>query len=350
MTDQAPPWTCPMPPLRHDTVLLGHGSGGKLMQQLIDTVFRPLLLPADQAVLNDAATLEAPSGRLAFTTDSFVVSPLVFPGGDIGELAVNGTINDLAVSGARPLALSAAFILEEGLAMDSLWQISASLRRAAEAAGVPVVTGDTKVVNRGSADQLFIITSGVGVVPDGMALSADAARPGDVVICNGAIAAHGVAVMLARQDLDFAHPVLSDTAALHTLVADMLHACPGIRCMRDATRGGLASALNEIAQSSQVGITLFEDRIPLQDEVKGACEMLGLDPLHVANEGKLVAIVPRDDAEQVLEAMRQHPLGRQADIIGEVREDSRHLVLLRTAIGGLRVVAMLSGEQLPRIC
>ncbi len=350
MSDINQPWTCPVPSLRHKTVLLGHGSGGKLMHQLIDTVFRPLLLPAELPVLNDAATLEIGDSRVAITTDAFVVSPLVFPGGDIGQLAVNGTINDLAVSGARPLCLSAAFILEEGLPMDALWSLVASMRQTAEAAGVPIVTGDTKVVNRGSADQLFITTTGLGVVDYAGVLSVDAAQPGDVVILNGAIAAHGVAVLLAREDMEFAHPVLSDTAALHTLVAEMLDASPHIRCMRDATRGGLASALNEIAESSHVGITLYEERIPIQDEVRGACEILGLDPLHVANEGKLVAVVARDDAEKVLARMREHPLGRDAAIIGEVSEDARHLVLLRTEIGGLRVVGMLSGEQLPRIC
>jgi hydrogenase expression/formation protein HypE len=350
MPETPQPWTCPTPTLRHKTVLLGHGSGGKLMHQLIETVFRPVLLPSDLAVLNDAALVEVNGTRLAFTTDAFVVDPIVFPGGDIGKLAVNGTINDLAVSGAQPLFLSAAFILEEGLSMEGLWEVVASMREAAEAAGVPIVTGDTKVVNRGKADKLFITTTGLGLVTYPEELSADRARPGDVVLLNGPIAAHGVAILLAREEIEFEHPVLSDTAPLHTLVAEMLRVSPHIRCMRDATRGGLASALNEIAHNSGVGMVLYEDRIPIQDEVKGACEILGLDPLQVANEGKLVAIVARDDAEEVLACMKAHPLGREAAIIGEVTEDARHLVLLKTQIGGLRVVSVLSGEQLPRIC
>lgn len=319
------------------------------MHELIEKVFRPLL-PPDTHVLNDAAVLNLDGVRIAFTTDAFVVDPIVFPGGDIGRLAVNGTINDLAVSGARPLFLSAAFILEEGLPIETLCQIVESMRQAAEEAGVPIVTGDTKVVNRGKADKLFITTTGVGVVEYEGNLSADQARPGDLVLLNGPIAAHGIAVMLAREQIEFEHPVRSDTAPLHTLVAAMLRASPRIRCMRDATRGGLASALNEIAASSRVGIHLYEERIPIQDEVKGACEILGLDPLHVANEGKLIAIVDREDAEKVLEAMRSHPLGKEAAIIGEVVEDPRHWVLLRTRIGGFRVVSMLAGEQLPRIC
>ncbi len=341
---------CPIPPLSYRTVLLGHGSGGRLMHELIEKVFRPLLLPPETRVLNDAAVLNVNGLRLAFTTDAFVVDPIVFPGGDIGRLAVNGTINDLAVSGARPLFLSAAFILEEGLPIDTLCQIVDSMRRAAEEAGVPIVTGDTKVVNRGKADKLFITTTGIGVVEYEGTLSADQARPGDLVLLNGPIAAHGIAVMLAREQIEFEQPVRSDTAPLHTLVAAMLRASPRIRCMRDATRGGLASALNEIAMSSRVGIHLYEDRIPIQDEVKGACEILGLDPLHVANEGKLIAIVAPEDGERVLEAMRAHPLGQEAAIIGEVVEDPRHLVLLRTRVGGFRVVSMLAGEQLPRIC
>jgi hydrogenase expression/formation protein HypE len=341
---------CPIPPLSYRTVLLGHGSGGRLMHELIEKVFRPLLLPPDMRVLNDAAVMTVDGLRLAFTTDAFVVDPIVFPGGDIGRLAVNGTINDLAVSGARPLFLSAAFILEEGLPIETLCQIVDSMRQAAAEAGVPIVTGDTKVVNRGKADKIFITTTGLGVVEYEGTLSADQARPGDVVLLNGPIAAHGIAVMLAREQIEFEQPIRSDTAPLHTLVAAMLRASPRIRCMRDATRGGLASALNEIAMSSRVGIQLDEARIPIQDEVKGACELLGLDPLHVANEGKLVAIVAREDAERVLEAMRSHPLGREATVIGEVVEDPCHLVLLRTRVGGFRVVSMPAGEPLPRIC
>ncbi len=341
---------CPIPSLSYRTVLLGHGSGGRLMHELIEKVFRPLLLPPETRVLNDAAVLDINGLRLAFTTDAFVVDPLVFPGGDIGRLAVNGTINDLAVSGARPLFLSAAFILEEGLPIDTLWQVVESMRRAAEEAGVSIVTGDTKVVDRGKADKLFITTTGIGVVEYEGPLSASEARPGDLVLLNGPIAAHGMAVMLAREQVEFERPICSDTAPLHTLVATMLQTSPRIRCIRDVTRGGLASALNEIATSSQVGIHIDEEAIPIQEEVKGACEILGLDPLHVANEGKLVAVVAREDAPKVLGAMRAHPLGREAAIIGEVVEDHRRLVLLRTRVGGFRVVSMLAGEQLPRIC
>ena len=341
---------CPIPALTHRRVLLGHGSGGKLMHELIEQVFRPYLLPEDLPCLNDAAWVDVHDTRLAVTTDSFVVDPIFFPGGDIGCLAVHGTINDLAVSGARPLVLSAAFILEEGFAMEDLCRIVQSMHAASASAGVPIVTGDTKVVQRGKCDKVFINTTGIGIVITRHTLSADRARPGDLILLNGDIAAHGIAIMLAREDLEFETSIESDTAPLHTLVERILEDDPPVRCMRDLTRGGLASALNEIARSSHVGIRIDEDRIPVRDEVRGACELLGLDPLQVANEGKLIVVIAREAAETVLERMRSHPLGRAAAIIGEVVDDHRDMVVMRTRVGGYRVVDMLAGEQLPRIC
>jgi hydrogenase expression/formation protein HypE len=334
----------------HKQILLGHGSGGKLMHELIEKVFQPLLLPSEVRSLNDSAIFEANGARLAITTDSFVVDPIFFPGGNIGTLAVNGTVNDLAVSGARPLLLSAAFIMEEGLSVEELYRIVISMRQACQVAGVAIVTGDTKVVNRGKGDKLFVNTTGIGIVEQPVDISADGARPGDLVIINGGIAAHGVAIMLVRAEMEFEKPIQSDTAPLNTLVARMLEASLNIHCMRDLTRGGLSSALNEIASDSNAGIRLYEDCIPIQDEVKGACEILGLDPLHVANEGKLIAIVAREDAEKVLDCMRQNPAGGEAAIIGEVIEDHRGMVVMKTQVGGFRVVDMLTGEQLPRIC
>jgi len=341
---------CPLPMTQHSHVLLGHGSGGKLMRDLIEKIFQPLLLPLDLKSLNDSAIFEANGARLAITTDSFVVDPIFFPGGDIGELAVNGTVNDLAVSGARPLLLSTAFILEEGFPMGDLYRIVLSMKRACDQAGVINVTGDTKVVNRGKCDKIFINTSGIGIIERPVEISSDRARAGDLVLINGGIAAHGVAIMLAREELEYERPIHSDTAPLNSLVNDMLEASLKIHCMRDLTRGGLSSALNEIASSSQIGIRIYEDHIPIQNEVKGACEILGLDPLHVANEGKLMAIVAKEDAEKVLESMRQNPLGKEASLIGEVVEDHPGLVIMKTRVGGFRVVDMLTGEQLPRIC
>lgn len=331
-------------------ILLGHGSGGKLMHELIEQVFRPLLPSSDGNPLNDAAVFEADGAHLAMTTDSFVVDPIFFPGGDIGELAVNGTVNDLAVSGAWPLFMSAAFIIEEGLPFEDLCRIVASMQRACQRGGVALITGDTKVVNRGKGDKVFINTTGIGSVKRGVQISADKARAGDLVLINGAIGAHGVAIMLAREEIDFDQPIRSDTAPLTSLVHDMLGASLEIHCMRDLTRGGLSSALNEIAAASRIGFRIYEDRIPIQDEVRGACEILGLDPLHVANEGKLVAIVRREDAEKAWESMRANSLGKRAAIIGEVVEGHPGRVVMKTQVGGLRVVDMLSGEQLPRIC
>jgi hydrogenase expression/formation protein HypE len=336
-----------------DKVLLGHGSGGKLTAELIRDVFLPAFHNPILARLDDQAVVNVNGLRLAFTTDSFVVKPLFFPGGDIGSLAVHGTVNDLAMGGAQPLFLSAAFILEEGLPVDTLRRVVASLHRAAAEVGAEVVTGDTKVVEKGSGDELFINTSGLGLVPEGVCLSADQARPGDRVLLSGSIGEHGIAILAQREGLEFESTIESDSAPLHTLVAAMLDASPqqpAIRCLRDPTRGGLSSALNEIAAQSRVSIEIDERAIPVREEVKGACELLGLDPLYVANEGKLIAIVEAGAVERILRAMRDHPLGRQAQIMGTVSESDPGLVTMRTALGTTRIVDMLSGDQLPRIC
>lgn len=361
--------SCPIPRSQYDRVLLGHGSGGRLTAELIQNLFVPgfgndvLARLEDQAIvrletpaaLSDTrreAAIDAALGpRIAFTTDSYVVRPLFFPGGDIGSLAVNGTVNDLAVGGAIPLFLSAAFILEEGLPLDDLRRVVASMRAACDAAGVALVTGDTKVVDRGKGDKLFITTSGIGIVPDHrLAMSIGSARPGDAVLVSGTVGDHGMAIMSVREGIEFETVLESDTAPLTGLVQEMLRTCPQIRCMRDPTRGGLASTLNELAAASGVGVTLDEAAIPIRREVHAACELLGLDPLYVANEGKLVAVVPASDAERVLETMQAHPLGRHAAQIGRVVDEHRGMVVLRSLIGGERIVTMLSGEQLPRIC
>jgi hydrogenase expression/formation protein HypE len=342
---------CPIPLAEYPYVTLAHGGGGRLTHALIERMFLAAFRNPALESLHDGAVLEVPAGRLAVTTDSFVVSPLFFPGGDIGSLAVHGTVNDLAMCGARPLALTAGFILEEGLAMDELWRIVRSMAAAAAAAGVPVVTGDTKVVDRGKGDGVFINTTGLGVVPEGVSISPRAARPGDVVLVNGRIAEHGVAIMSVREGLEFETTLVSDSAALHELVAALLAAAgPAVHVLRDPTRGGVSSALNEIAQSSRTGVRLEETAIPIGDEVRGACEILGLDPLYVANEGKVLAIVAPEAAERALAALRAHPLGRDAAVIGQVVDDHPGKVFLKSRIGGTRVVDMLSGEQLPRIC
>lgn len=343
--------SCPLPITRHDTVQLGHGSGGKMMNELISKLF---LWAFDNPVLarmEDQAIIELRGSRLAFSTDSFVVDPLFFPGGDIGDLAVNGTVNDVCMSGARPLYLSAGFIIEEGTSLEELRKIAESMRAAAQRAGVAVVTGDTKVVNKGKGDRIFINTSGLGVIEHDFTLGAAAIRPGDAVLLSGSLADHGIAILSRREGLKFETPIRSDTAALHTLTEVILRAGgPAVHAMRDPTRGGLAATLNEFAAAANIGIRVSEARIPVHAAVAGACELLGIDPLYVANEGKLVAIVAREKATEVLAAMREHPLGQQAAIIGDVVDENAGLVSMKTRIGSWRIVDMLVGEQLPRIC
>ncbi len=348
-------WTCPLPLRSYPTVVMGHGSGGKMMADLIRHLFAPEFGNDLLKQMGDSAVLELPTGngealRLAFSTDSFVVSPLFFPGGNIGDLAVNGTVNDLAMSGARPLFLSAGFILEEGLPMETLGQIAASVGKACEAAGVQIITGDTKVVNKGHGDGLYINTSGIGLIPPGVHIAPDRARPGDAVIVSGTMGDHGMAIMSVREGLAFEAPIVSDTAPLNGLVEVILNVTKNVHCLRDATRGGLAAVLNELAAASQVGITFEEQTVPIRPAVQAACEMLGLDPLYVANEGKLVAIVPEAAADAVLEAMHAHPLGKDAARIGAVVADHAGLVVAKTGIGGSRVVDLPAGELLPRIC
>ena len=343
---------CPVPVQAHDSILLGHGSGGRLTADLIERVFLRGFGGATLARLEDQATLSLAGGRgrIAFTTDSFVVRPLFFPGGDIGTLAVHGTVNDLAVGGAVPRYLSAAFILEEGLPIADLVRIVASMRAACAEAGVELVTGDTKVVDRGKGDGVFITTTGIGLVPDGRALSAAAARPGDRILVSGPIGDHGVAILSVREGLEFETELASDTAPLHELCAALLEVCPATRCMRDPTRGGLASALCELAAASRVGARLDEAAIPVRREVRAACELLGLDPLQVACEGRLVAIVPAADADRALAALRAHPRGRDAALIGEVVAEDPGVVVMTSRLGSTRMVTPLAGEQLPRIC
>ena len=336
--------------IKEERITLAHGSGGKATHTLIEALFleafrNPLLEP-----LEDQAVFAVDGVRLALTTDSFVVSPLVFPGGNIGDLAVNGTVNDLAVSGARPLYLTSGFILEEGFPVDDLRRIVETMAVAAAAAGVQIVTGDTKVVEKGKADGCYINTAGVGVIERPVELSAAKARPGDVVLVSGPIGDHGVTIMLARGELDIESDVESDTAPLHELIGRVLDATTGVRCMRDATRGGVATILNEVAVASDVAIVIDENAVPMRPEVRGASEILGIDPLYVACEGRLVAIVDPEQAEAALEAMRSHPLGENAAAIGTVKDDPPTLVLLKTEFGGTRIVDMLIGDPLPRIC
>jgi hydrogenase expression/formation protein HypE len=342
-----------------DRIVLGHGSGGRLSAELLRDVFLPMFSNPILDRMDDQAVLEIGGSRLAFTTDSFVVQPLFFPGGDIGSLAVHGTVNDLAMGGARPLFLSVAFILEEGLPTETLRRIVASMTEASAAAGVSIVTGDTKVVERGKGDGVFINTTGIGIVPEGVSLSANQARPGDRVLLSGSIGDHGIAILARREGLEFDAEIVSDSAPLHEMVAAMLGvstqgaASGQIRCLRDPTRGGLSSSLNEIASQSGVSIQLEETAIPIRDEVKGACELLGFDPLYVANEGKLVAIVAPEAADAVLDAMRHDQRGADAQIIGTVGGRigaGRARVTLRTAFGSTRIVDLLAGDQLPRIC
>jgi hydrogenase expression/formation protein HypE len=335
---------------RQGRIDMAHGAGGRAMAQLIDELFVAAFDNEWLRRLNDQACFGVSAGRMVMSTDSHVVSPLFFPGGDIGSLSVHGTVNDVAMSGARPLYLSASFILEEGFPLADLKRIVDSMASAAREAGVAVVTGDTKVVERGKGDGVFITTTGVGVVPEGVEISAERAQPGDAVILSGTIGDHGVAIMSFRENLSFETSIRSDSAALHGLVAAMVERVPGMHCLRDPTRGGLANTLNEFARQSGVGIRIVERAIPVRPEVSAACEFLGLDPLYVANEGKLVAICAAQDAPALLEAMRAHPLGRDAAVIGEVIEDPDHFVQMQTAFGGSRMVDWLTGEQLPRIC
>jgi hydrogenase expression/formation protein HypE len=342
--------SCPLPISHHEQIILGHGSGGKLTEQLIERLFLPAFSNPLLDKLDDQAVFQIDGSRLAFTTDSFVVTPIFFPGGDIGHLAVNGTVNDLAMSGAKPLYLAAAFILEEGLAISDLRHVIDSMSEAARNVGAQLVTGDTKVVNRGKGDKIFISTTGIGVIERPVNISASHAQPGDRVILSGYIGDHGMAILSQRENLEFEGVIESDCAALHTLVDDMLAITNDIHCLRDPTRGGVATVLHEIANRSRAGMLLDETAIPVRDTVRGACEVLGLDPLYVANEGKLVAIVPSSFADEILERMKTNPLGHDARIIGTVTEEHPGMVLMKTEIGGTRVLDTLFGEQLPRIC
>ncbi len=335
---------------KHGRVDMTHGSGGRAMAQLIEELFLAAFDNDWLRAANDQACFAVQGGRMVMATDSHVVSPLFFPGGDIGCLSVHGTVNDVAMSGAKPLYLSASFILEEGFPLADLKRIVDSMAHAAREAGVPIVTGDTKVVEQGKGDGVFITTTGVGVVPDGVNISGDRARPGDTILVSGTLGDHGVAIMAQRESLGFGTTIQSDTAALHDLVARMVAAVPDIHALRDPTRGGLATTLNEIARQSGVGMMLQEEAIPVRQEVEAACEFLGLDPLYVANEGKLICICAPAHADELLAAMRAHPLGANAAIIGAVHEDPHHFVQMETAFGGKRIVDWLTGEQLPRIC
>jgi hydrogenase expression/formation protein HypE len=350
-------WTCPRPLQNYPTIVLGHGSGGKMMDDLIKHLFSPAFDNDYLSQSHDSTAIDLTelfknfsTERLAFTTDSFVVSPLFFPGGDIGELSIFGTVNDLAMSGAKPLFLSAGFILEEGLPIATLGRIVNSMAAACKVSNVKIAAGDTKVVNRGHGDGVYINTSGIGIIPDGINISAKNARPGDVILINGSIGDHGMAIMSVRSGLEFETTIKSDTAPLNGLVDAMLSITHEIHCLRDATRGGLAAVLNEIATASNVGIEFDERSVPIQTEVNAACEMLGLDPFYIANEGKMVVVLPEERAEDVLLAMRKHPYGKNAAIIGKVVDTHPNLVTARTSIGGMRIVDLPAGELLPRIC
>ena len=342
--------TCPLPHVETEAISLGHGSGGRLSAELFRSVFQPAFGNPILDQLGDQALLEINGARLAFTTDSYVVRPLFFRGGNIGSLAVHGTINDLAAGGATPLYLSAAFILEEGLPLETLRRVVATMQQCAEQAGVQIVTGDTKVVEKGSCDGLFINTAGIGLVPGHLRLAPDQVQPGDAVLLSGPIGDHGIAILAEREGLSFASEIASDTAALHTLCASVLASGAAIRCMRDPTRGGLASTCNEIAQSSRVGLVLEDAAIPVRPAVRGACELLGLDPLYIANEGRMVFFAAAEDADRALAALHEHPLGRDARYIGTVTAEHPGLVTVRTAYGTERIVDMLTHDPLPRIC
>ncbi|MFA6455756.1 MAG: hydrogenase expression/formation protein HypE [Bacteroidota bacterium] len=341
---------CPIPMNDYATVVLAHGGGGKLTHQLIEQVFKKHFSNPDLDLMHDGAMVEIGNGRIAISTDSYVVSPIIFPGGNIGELAVNGTVNDIAMCGAQPKYLSASFIIEEGLNIGELETIVQSMALAAKKSGVSIVTGDTKVVPRGKADKLFITTAGVGTIPPGRNIHPSCIHAGDFIILSGTIADHGMAIMSVREGLEFESEISSDTIALNGMVEAMYHVSSNIHFLRDPTRGGVASTLNEIASSAKKGIRLTERSIPVNDTVRSACEILGFDPLYVANEGKLIAIVSSADVDIILSAMRKHPAGKHAAVIGTVTDDHPSIVILQTIIGGERVVDMITGEQLPRIC
>jgi hydrogenase expression/formation protein HypE len=342
--------SCPIPLSDYEHILLAHGGGGKLTRQLIDTMFYPLL---DNELLtrgHDGAYLPAIEGKLAFTTDSFVVDPIFFPGGNIGDLAINGTVNDLACCGAIPKYISLAFILEEGLPVEDLREIVKSIKKAADQSGVMVVTGDTKVVGRGKGDRIFINTSGIGQVIEGTNIGPEQCTPGDVIIMNGSVADHGIAIMSKREGMSFDTELESDTAPLNGMVGEVLLRYKSVHVLRDPTRGGVASALNEISHASGTGMILYEDKIKINESVRGACEIMGFDPLYIANEGKILMILPEEDAPGVLDILKSHPQGKEADIIGRVTGEHPGVVKLITSIGSSRIVDMITGEQLPRIC
>jgi hydrogenase expression/formation protein HypE len=343
-------WSCPLPLRDSPFVVMGHGGGGAMSNELVEHLFLPAYGAAGSTELGDSAVITVGGVRLAFSTDSYVVKPMFFPGGSIGDLAVNGTVNDLAMSGATPLFLSTAFIVQEGTELAELGRIATAMGAAARAAGVRLVTGDTKVVDSGSGDGVYLNTAGIGLVPDGVRINPRRATAGDAVLISGGIGLHGVAVMSCREGLEFGTTVRSDTAPLHGLVADMIATGADLHVLRDPTRGGVAASLNEIARASTVGIELVERDLPIPATVRDACSLLGLDPLQVANEGKLLAVVPADSAEEVLAAMRAHPYGRSACRIGSCVPEHPGMVVARTALGGTRVVTLPIGEQLPRIC
>jgi hydrogenase expression/formation protein HypE len=341
---------CPIPLTEYDKVLLAHGGGGTLSQQLLQKMFFPHFANEHLQTEHDGAVFDINSNRLAFSTDSYVVNPIFFPGGDIGDLAVNGTVNDIAVCGATPLYISLGFIIEEGFPMMDLWRIVQSIKKAADTAGVKIVTGDTKVVDRGKGDKIFINSSGVGTILDKVDISYQRVQKGDKIILSGKIAEHGIAILSAREEFDFETSVKSDTASLNEMIVMILESYPNVHIMRDPTRGGVSSALNEIASKTGLGFFIDEEKILIRDDIRGICEMLGFDPLYIANEGKVLFIVPASEAEAILKLLKSHTLGRDAAIIGEVVADNPGRLIMRTTIGSHRVVDMLSGEQLPRIC
>jgi hydrogenase expression/formation protein HypE len=342
--------SCPIPINEYPIITMAHGSGGVLSHNLVEKMFMVAFGNEILSEGHDGATFGVPGGRLACTTDSYVVSPVFFPGGNIGDLAVNGTINDLVCCGAKPLYLSVGFILEEGLLMEDLWKIVVSMKNAAERGGVKIVTGDTKVVDRGKGDKIFINTSGIGIIPEGINISPRNISPGDVIILSGRIGEHGVAIMSARSGLEFETTIISDTVALNELSGKIFSTTLNIHVLRDPTRGGVATTLNELCKSAGVGMIIDEEKIPVSEEVRGACEILGLDPLYIANEGKLIIILPENEAGSVVNAMKKDPAGREASIIGRVTSEHAGIVRMTTSIGSSRIIDMLTGDQLPRIC